>query len=455
MGRKSTNTAHCRRALTPSSGRSFSGVPAGPPPVNRKLAYATTLVSFAAKGVFAFVITYLVANHLSKEQYGHWATLFSIAIVLGISELGVGQLILTTFHERRVSREEADRLISNSVAAMLVLSIVLQVGFSLAFAWSAMLPGVSWGGLLVAIILLRLITVPHGAYLMALERFHERKLAEALSYAAAAGFVAWGVARQASFSVLLLGMNAILTLGTLGVMVRARILGIPRIHWKSVTLPELRRVFGSSFPYFVTNVSSLTTYAGFIAMSSLVLNPLELARLSLLHTLLLMHAMQVFELLFKSVQTRMGEPGMMGKLTRLVGLAYLASLVGSVLAGPWIITRIFPKYHYSPVELSVYTTFVFLEVFYLMITTAVQMQSSLKQGLQNVSLIKAAAFGVLLLIAGLLPQQPGVLFYAVLLVVYSAAMGLLAWNLGRHRSAGLPPQTGPATDPPATPAGWK
>lgn len=381
-----------------------------------------------AKGVFAFAVTYLVANHLSKEDFGLWATLFSIATMLGVSELGVGQLILTTFHERGHSREEGERLVANAVAAMAGISLVLLFGLAIANTDGRLLGTVRWSGLLLAIILLRLVAAPHAAYLSALERYHERKVVEALTYGVAALAIAACIHAGRDISVLLLTINVVITAGSAIIWLRARQLGIPRVQLSVLSASEMRRIFTASFPYFVSNVSSLTTYAGFIALSAMVLNAVQIARISLLHTLLLMHAMQLFELLFKTVQPRMQDPVLMRRLRLMVAGSFALAILGAATVGPWVIETVFRQYHYSTPELVAYTCFVFLEIYYLLITSAMQMRSAMRSRLQWISIIKAGVFGVVLL-AGSLVNHSTLVPYTILLVIYSAVMGLLAWRL--------------------------
>lgn len=398
-------------------------------PLHRKVGYLISLAAFTAKGICAFAITYVLANNLSVVEFGLWATMFSIGSVLGVSELGVGQLILTTFHERRVWDEDADQLVSNAVAAMVVLALVVLLMTSVIFSWQHVLAAVRWRFPLLAIILLRLVAVPYGAYLSALERYHERRLAEAASYGLGAGFIYWGVVTGADLSTLLLGMNAILTLGSLALIARARRLGFARVSPRTISLGRIRRVFGDSFPYFVSNVSTLVTYGAFIALSSLILTAAEVGRLSLLHGLLLMHTYQVFELVFRSVQPRMQDESLMRRLAQLVGVAYAGGLVVASLAGARLMALLFRSYTFSGWELALYTTFVFLEVYYLLLTSSMQMRSAMKHRLQWMSVVKAAAFSGVLIAASILSDAPGIALFTGLLTIYSATMTYAAWRI--------------------------
>jgi hypothetical protein len=395
--------------------------------VNRTKGYATALISFGVKGLCSIVITYLLANYLMAGEFAIWATLFSFGAILGVAELGVSQLILTTLHERNIDDIDIERLVSNSIVAMVVLSIMLLLITSVVFSWQHVLQ-VRWRTLLLATILLRIIANPYGAYLSALERYHERKLAEAISYAAAAVFIWWGVIFHADLSTLLLGMNIIITLGAVPVVARAVALGMPRVNFKAVAPADLRRLFATSFPYFVSNVSGLATYGGFIAMSALILNPMEVARLALLHNIVLMHAYQVFDLIFRQVQPRLRDQQFMVRLTALVAICYCVCLTAASLFGPWLFARSFPNYRYTVAELATYTTFVFLEICYLLHSSALQMKSQMKKRLQWLSIGKTVAFAGVVTIASSITVDPSLLLYSGWLVAFAASMAYLGWR---------------------------
>lgn len=402
--------------------------------MNRREAYITALASFGAKGLCSFAITYMLANSLKPQDFGLWAAMFSFGTILSVADLGIGQLILTSFHEKGIRDFDEDRLVTNAVVAMVILGVLVWLLTSIVFSVRHVLENVRWRELLVATILLRLVFIPHGAFLMARERFHERKLVEAASYSIAAGFVLWGIRARADISTLLLGMNVVLTLGSLTIAVRARQLGMASLKFDAIVPREIRQVFADSFPYFVSNVSGLVIYGGFIALSAIVLDALELARLSLLHNLVLMHLFQVFDLVFRSVQPRMRDAALMGKLKALVALSYCCCLVTSLFVGGWLFAHFFPKYRYTPGELAVYTTFAFLEVYYQMLMSSMQMRSEMRKTLQWLGIVKVVVFVALLMLMSIISNTPSVMLYSALLVLYSMSMAYLGRKGASHSS---------------------
>jgi hypothetical protein len=364
-----------------------------------------------------------------------WATVLSVGTILSVADFGVGQLILTTMHERGAESAGERQLVAGSVVAMTILALSLLAIATLAFAFGHLLEGVRWRTLLVGVILLRLLLIPYGAFLMALERYHERKMAEALAYTIAAAMVVTGLSLGWSVSLHLLVLNTIVTLGAVGIGLRAWHLGLRRLPLQDVSIGGVRDVFHESFPYFVNNVSGLAIYGGFIALSRLVLDDLDVARLALLHTVLFMHLYQVFELIFRSVQPRMHDERLMLRLRQLLIVTFCIGLAAAGTVGPAIAQWLFKKYQFAPAELMIYTGFVFFEVYFLMLVSRMQMRSAMKAKLQWISLVKAAAFGCVLA-ATYASGRADLRLYATLLTVFSATMAYMASRLSRT-SAGV------------------
>jgi hypothetical protein len=399
--------------------------------------YLVSVLSFGCKGIAAFLITYWLANALKPADLAAWAAIFSFGMILSVADFGVGQLVLTTLHERNASPCDETALMTNAVAVMSVVSLLLLLATSVAIECTNLLVGIRWAIPLVAVILLRLVLIPYGAFLQAVERYHERKIAEAIAYLLAAIFVRTGIAT--SVSGLLLGVNAIITLGSVGLALRARHLDAPNILVSAVTLGRCKAIIIDSFAYFVNNISGLAIYGGFIALSSMILPPYELARLALLHSLLFMHLYQLFELMFRTVQTRMSDPNMIRKLKIVLAVVSGSGVVIAGVLGGWVMGSLFHQYRFSAMEMVIYAAFIFLEVYFLMITSAMQMQSAMKPALQWLSYGKAGAFLVVLSSVHWLMPNATLFGYAFCLAIYSALLAAVsAWVVHRPRGSRSP-----------------
>lgn len=402
--------------------------------------FVVSVLSFGTKGICAFMITYWLANSLTVDNFASWAIVFSFGMILSVADFGVGQLVLTTLHESDLAVAGDVKLMTQSVTAMALLSTLMLLLTSIVLLFHDFLGGIRWKYFIVFLILLRLIFIPFGAALSAHDRYHERKLIEAVSYALGAVFILWGVTRQADVSTLLLGMNLFITLGSVAMGVRAARLGVARVQLRSIAFSDIGRVFTDSLPYFINNVSGLAIYGGFIALSALVLTTNETAKVSLLHNLLFMNLFQAFELVFRTMQTRMHDEALMHRLRILMGLSYLGCVVSLALAGAWLFRSFFGRYEYTAGELVVYVSFVFLEIYYLLLTSRMQMNSSMKGTLQSMSLAKAAGFLVALLGVSTMRGDPTLMMFSLVLVVYSLSMAY--WMTSSLAKRGAPYQSG-------------
>lgn len=394
------------------------------PRVPRK--YVVTTGSFVAKGICAFVINYCVANRLSVEHFALWSTFFSFGTILSVADCGLGQLVLTTLHEQKRAETGDARLLSNSVAGLGVLSTVAFLCVLALFAYGNAFAGISWKEAIVALIVFRLVAIPYGAVLSAQDRFHERKLIESLSYAAAGAFI-WAACRMGwGVSAMLFGLNAVVSLGAFATCVRASALISSKFRFEFVDRAHVIRLLADAFPYFVNNLSGVVVYGGFVAISSFVVGEGDIAKLSLLHNLIFLHLYQLFDVIFRTTQVQMFTGDMTGRLLRVVVATYLFGLIGSLTIGPWMFKLCFAKYTFTALELATYVTFAFAEVYYLLLTTRMQMRGSYKRVLQTMAGIKLIGFVSLGIGASLSGLQISCLAYASLLLVCSVAMDFCA-----------------------------
>jgi uncharacterized membrane protein YjfL (UPF0719 family) len=396
-------------------------------------AYIISLASFVAKGGCALLITYWLARGLSVTDYAAWATMSSVGMILSVADFGAGQLVLTGIHERRRHGTSADGLLSNAVASMLLLSAALLVVGSFVLRRFDVLRGVHGQLLLLLVILPRIVLIPFGAVLSAHDRYHERKVFEAFSYAFAAMFVYVCLRRQANFTTMLIGVNVLISMGSAAVAVRARSITADAVSWGEVRWARVIEVLRLSTPYFVNNVSGLAIYGGFIALSAIVLDGPATAKLALLHSLIFMHLFQVFELLFRTSQTQLDDPHVIRRLRGLIAAGFLTTAVATLIGGSWAFRRFFVAYSYTTTELLAFVAFTFAEVYYLLLTSRMQMSSALRGKLRTVSVIKTAGFVAVLLLVSLSATPTRLLSYNLALLTYSVITSLWATLVIRER----------------------
>jgi O-antigen/teichoic acid export membrane protein len=388
-------------------------------------AYALSLVSFGVKGVSSLFVTYLVANGLSVAEFGLWSTMFSLGIVFSVADFGVGQLIVTRYHEGRLAGVGDRQLLTKAVLAMALFAGVLLIFGSFAVQRGE-LARVNWKPLLLFVIVMRLVLIPYGAVLAAHAKYHERKAIEAIAYAVGGVFILVSMNAHASVSVLLMGMNVAITAGSVGIAVRARSVADLRPDFSAASPRSVISILRESLPYFLHNLSGLAVYGGFVAATALVLTAESTARVALLHSILFMNLFQVFDLIFRTVQTELHKEELFKRLKALLAVSYLGLMLLLGAFGSAIIGLVFRKYSYSQLELLLYVTFVFSELYYLLLTSRLQMKSSQRAVLQNLAIVKTTGFMAALGLASLLPDAGSLSGFASFLCLYSLAVSVTA-----------------------------
>ncbi len=105
---------------------------------------ASSLVARGASFASLLVLVPLTVPYLGVERYGIWMTLLSLVALLGITNLGMGNALITLIArtEAAADQEEAGRYVST--AAVLFGAIAISLGL----VGAMVLPFVPWGSLL-------------------------------------------------------------------------------------------------------------------------------------------------------------------------------------------------------------------------------------------------------------------------------------------------------------------
>jgi O-antigen/teichoic acid export membrane protein len=351
-----------------------------------------SVLSFLVKGGCALYINYLIINYLSFSDFGVWAILFSVAVLLSVADFGAGQYVLTTFTSKKLTKNEKDIAFSNSFLLIcLICVIVTIVGGCIIFFTKLDENPLIILSLYIAIVY-RIVVIPYGAYLQSQGRYYEKKLFEAISYMLSLIFIILGIEYQFSLMQLLLGMNAFISLSSVIVHYRAKQLNSPIVSLEHVKRHELKLITIKSFPYFINNTSGLLIYGIFISVSSMFLEPIALAKLAILHAIIFTNLYQGFELVFRTLQTRLNESKIFKRLVILVAVGFIFWLVITNIFGKSLLFLFFPTYDFSSREIYLYSIFMFLEYFYLLYTSKIQMLHNYSSLLLKISLIKLSLF---------------------------------------------------------------
>ena len=382
-----------------------------------------SVVSFLIKGGCALYINYLIINYLSFEDFGSWAVLFSVAVLLSVADFGIGQYLLTNFVSRSLTHEKKTSMFSNSFFLIIIICIVLSIVFlgGYLFIDSDFHPISIFA--LYFIVLYRIAVIPYGAYIQSLGKYYERKLIEAVAYILSLFFVSIAITSNFSLIQLLIGMNVFISFSSAVIYFRAKQLNAPAVSLKHLSLLEFKLISKESLPYFINNTSGLLIYGVFISVSSLFLEPMQLAKLALMHSIIFTNLYQGFELVFRTLQTKLNDSKLFRKLVLAVCISFIFWIIFSYVFGQFMLKNFFPTYQFTSIDIFLYSVYMFLEFFYLLYTSKIQMMHSLSRLLLKVSLLKLAFFLVLSLI---LVMYSPVEFaaYLIALICFSITLSL-------------------------------
>ena len=165
-----------------------------------------SLVGFGGKAIGALALNYYLVNFLSTQDFADWSRLISLFVIISVSDLGIGQYIMTTLMTDRTTNERA--LIHRSI---MILAVLGSLAAGILYVLLHDIIG-RYTGLLIAVVAPRLLFIPFGAALSAMGRFHERKLAEGVTYLIAVAAAVASGGREPNLEVSLVVVNAALSL---------------------------------------------------------------------------------------------------------------------------------------------------------------------------------------------------------------------------------------------------
>jgi hypothetical protein len=346
-----------------------------------------SLALHVLKSVVALLVNWLVLNHFALADFVTWTVTSSVLVVATVSDLGIGQY--TTTRLIHAPREHWPLVLREATAALVPLAILAAVFVYIALNAQPEVYKVA----MASAIGLRLLTIPAGALLNAVNQFKLRKAIEVGVYLAAAVVIAWITYVQASVLWALLVLNAAFLAGSgVTVFLGARHLGVMRHDQRGGLLAwgQLCALYRASLPYMLNNLTSLLTYGGFIWLCSFFLATDALARLSVLYTFILINAYQVYDVLLKSRQGDMIRADHVARMSRVNTALMVATPLLAILVGPIVLGWFAPRMSFSAAELILFALFLSLELGFLFVQSIIQVDPALASLLSRRSLVKFA-----------------------------------------------------------------
>ena len=139
--------------------------------------YVASILFHVLKLALAFFLNWLVLNKYEHADYLYWAVTSSILVVATASDFGIGQHTTTVLINK--PKQQWVLIVNESFIAIFPLAI-----FGFLFVSMSLLDGGRAIAMLMGLLIFaRVLTIPFGAVLNAVNKYKLRKLTEVIAYA--------------------------------------------------------------------------------------------------------------------------------------------------------------------------------------------------------------------------------------------------------------------------------
>ena len=365
----------------------------------------------ALKSLVALYVNWIVLQQFAVTDYVIWSVTSSILVIATASDLGVGQYAVTRLLHS--DKAEWSEIIKGCFFAMLPLA----VGSLLFVAVAINGPSLAYSLTMAALLALRVLSIPFGAVLNAVNQFKIRKAIELAAYVLAAAMVTFIAVWHGNIMLALVALNITFFLGAaVTVLAAGRFVSLSQIAAAHINRSDWLRIYSAATPFMVNNLTSLLTYGGFIWISSLLLTKADLAKLALLHSFLLMNLYQLYDVFLKSRQADLVDPKHRAKIAAINGAVMVATPIIFTAAGAEVLLLLSAKIVITCTEMLLFSIFMAFELGFLFVQSVAQVGKDLYSELTRYSLIRLFIQVVILMIFVLVSQ--------VTLDIYMAAFTL-------------------------------
>ncbi len=388
-----------------------------------------SLLLHGLKSVVALAVNWIVLAQFPSADYVSWAVSSSILVVATASDLGIGQYATTQYIH--ASRDRWPAIARESVAALLPLALL-----AIAFVYVALgdQPAL-YKASMAAFIALRVLSIPFGAALNAVNQFKIRKAIELGIYLISAVLILLLASAEQSIIWALLVMNAAFMMGGfLTIALAAGYLDLRALRAAVPVKANVLHVYRSSLPFLVNNLTGLLTYGGFIWISSFFLSTRELAKLSVLHTFVLVNVYQAYDVALRARQADLADRNNDKRLLGYNTLLMLAVPMSALLVGHEVLHVITASLEFTISELVLFSFLVSSELGFLLIQSIAQVRLRRASHLHLYAFIKVFFQGAAIVIYGLVaPPSASVDLYVGALALSGVVAYLLCrWHFRRQ-----------------------
>lgn len=302
----------------------------------------------ALKVLLALIVNWVVLTHFSADQFVTWAVTSSVLIVATASDLGIGQYTVTRLINSK--SPEWPALIGDGISALLPLALAGGLFVFLAIEGGSE----PYRFAMAAMLTIRILSIPFGALLNAVNQYKIRKAIDLFSYGLAAIGIVIIARTEQDIELVLLTLNGTFVVGALlTVILSARFCSVRDSLSSTSFIPSLK-VLSGAIPFMANNLTTLLTYGGFIWLCSLALPKGEIAKVAVLHSFVLMNLYQLYDVFLKARQADLADPGKAEPYAKASTIIIILSFVLFVIAGRDALELIG-----NPVEIDMPTTVLF------------------------------------------------------------------------------------------------
>ena len=342
----------------------------------------------ALKSFVALYVNWIVLRQFAVSDYVTWSVTSSILVIATASDLGIGQYAVTRLLHS--DKAEWPAIIRACFIAMLPLSVVSLLFVAVAING----PNLAYKLTMASLLALRVLSIPFGAVLNAVNQFKIRKAIELGAYIVAAVMVTFIAIRHGNVMLALVALNITFFLGAaLTIGAASRFISLPQMAAAPIERGQWIRIFGAATPFMANNLTSLLTYGGFIWISSLLLAKADVAKLALLHSFLLMNLYQLYDVFLKSRQADLVDPWHRAKLAAINAAVMVATPVVFTIAGLAALRLLSAEIVITRTEMLLFSIFMAFELGFLFIQSIAQVHKDLYSKLTHYSLVKIITFG--------------------------------------------------------------
>jgi len=384
----------------------------------RKLLLSDSSISLllhGLKAVVALAINWMVLAQFPSADYVTWAVSSSILVVATASDLGIGQYATTQLIHATPDRRAA--IVRDSLVALAPLALG-----AVAFVYLALgsQPAV-YKAAMATFIGLRVLSIPFGAVLNAVNQFKLRKAIEVGVYLASAVLIAWVAYAGKPVLWALLTLNAFFMVGGfVTILLAARYFDIPALWANLPGCARLGRVYRSSVPFMVNNLTGLLTYGGFIWISSFFLGVNDIAKIAVLHTFVLMNLYQLYDVFLKARQADLIESRIAARARRINVFVMAGVPMVFLGLGGEVFQLLTDDIQFSRLDVFLFSLFMSLELGFLLIQSLAQVRWDLSKSLGLYSITRLLCQAAALVTFILLPAGVGLTEYIALFAATSA-----------------------------------